>query len=263
MYSLFALPARLPAAMEILLLLLLASQAARLIWVALTPIGAIGTAASAAAVVDVQALPAVDVFFNSTMGSQPGSTATAGVALGYQLFGLRAGTGSSGSAILAGADGRQAAYLVGETIAPGITLEAVGSDFAVLFAGGGHHRLSLSAVAPPPSGVSSLPVGLEPPAVAPADTAVDAQKLFAQTGLLARNESGRVTGYTVVARGDGALLRQAGLQAGDVLLSVNGQTLSPERLGELQEELKHQPQVVIQFERNGQARSVTLQVPQP
>ena len=40
-------------------------------------------------------------------------------------------------------------------------------------------------------------------------------------------------GFTVIARGDGRTLRSAGLQSGDVLLAVNGQALTPERLTEL------------------------------
>src|SRR5690606_41949879 len=69
-----------------------------------------------------------------------------------------------------------------------------------------------------------------------ATPAVDRAWLRAQMGLRPEQADGRVTGYVVIPRGDGAVLRQAGLQAGDVLLSVNDEALDAERharLGEI------------------------------
>lgn len=264
----------LPAWLEVLLVVLLAAQAARLLWIAFAmPIGPIGTdargpgggtdgeagvatAAPAAGQTSTSLLAHGDLFFRQA------STEVAD-ALGYRLFGVRV-DGDRSSAIL-GHDGQQRAYIVGDRIASGLILDAVFADHAVLRAGGRRHRvdlpdgsqLSASQAGPPVAG--TLPVGQpakQGPVAAVAE--VDPQQLLASAGLRARSDGGEVTGYTLVPRGNEALLRKAGLQPGDVLLSVNGQPLDPERLGELKEELEGRSQATITFQRDGRTRSVTL-----
>lgn len=260
---------RLPAALETALVLLLALQAARLIWLAVIPVGPIGQAQAAPdGSIETPAFPQADMFFRSdTAGAQP--VAGNVEALGYRLFGVRTESGG-GAAILAPADGAQAAYRVGDEVVSGVFLDAVGADHAVLRSGGQRHRVDLptggagAAAATPSAPVAALPVGVSPqPDAAEPAAQVDPQQLLAQTGLRPLEEDGRVAGYTVIPRGDGALLRQAGLQPGDVLLSVNGQSLTPERLGELDQQLQGESQAVIAFRRDGQTRTITLQAPQP
>ena len=67
----------------------------------------------------------------------------------------------------------------------------------------------------------------------------------------------------MVPRGDGAVLRQAGLQAGDVLLSVNGQELTPERYAELGDSLAGAATITLTYRRDGQVRTATLQATTP
>lgn len=179
---------------------------------------------------------------------------------GWQLFGVRVGRNGA-SAILGAANAPQAAYAAGDEITPGLTLEAVAADHVVLRDGGVSRRLDLSApddrsaasAVPPPVMPSAAP-----PVAAPASAEADPVKLLTEAGLQSRKEGGRVTGYTLMPRGEDGLLRQAGLQPGDVLLSVNGQALDAEHLPEMVAQLKNDPRAAVTFERNGQVQTVTL-----
>lgn len=247
----------LPTALELTLALLLAMQVARLLWLALTPTGPIGQPALAAeTLVAAPRLAVVDVFFRQMTGSETG-TGT-GTALGYTLFGVRRAGADDSSAIL-GKDDQQASYAVGREIAPGIVLDSVGASHAVLTAKGARHRIELQRHRDPvPPLPATLPVGApQATAAAGAPPTIDPRALLAEAGLRA-NDAG---GYTLIPRGDGALLRQVGLKSGDILLSVNGQALDPERLGELKDELKGQSQVTIRYRRDGKTHTTTLKAP--
>lgn len=253
---------RLPAFVEAGVVVLLALQAARLLWLVFNPTGPVGMPEAAlTTTATAPMLGRSDVFFRQ-MTLDAGNRGTTG-ALGYTLFGVRGGGSHTGSAILGNADGQQAAYRLGDAIAPGLVLDAVGADHVILRSGGARQRIDLPGrptASPTPAAAAPgvLPTGA-PARNAAAPDAIDPQHLLAQAGLRPRSEGG----YTVIPRGDGAVLRQAGLQSGDVLLSVNGQTLTPERLGELNEELKGQPEIAITFERDGQTRTVTLPASPP
>ncbi|MEZ0470480.1 type II secretion system protein N [Luteimonas salinilitoris] len=256
-------PAVLRGALEVALVLLLAAQAARLLWIVLTPLGPIGTASA------VPAPPAEtplslsgDPFFPSAHSGRARASA-----LGYRLFGVRRG-GNGGSAILAGSDGAQGAFRVGDEIADGVVLQAVGSDHVLLRAGGTDHRIALQETATATARTPSAPPASALPAArasgsGDAGAAIDPQQLLAQAGLRARAEGGRVTGYTLIPRGGGALLRQAGLESGDVLLAVNGQALTPERMTELEQELARRDRAEITVQRGGETKTITLRTTSP
>ncbi|OHE86324.1 MAG: hypothetical protein A2579_09025 [Lysobacterales bacterium RIFOXYD1_FULL_69_11] len=74
---------------------------------------------------------------------------------------------------------------------------------------------------------------------------------------------GRIDGYTLIPRGDDALVRQAGLRAGDVVVAINGNTLTPERLGELESDLAGRDAVELTVLRDGTTRTLTLRTPTP
>jgi general secretion pathway protein C len=62
----------------------------------------------------------------------------------------------------------------------------------------------------------------------------------------------RIDGFTVSASGDASLLRAAGLQAGDVILAVNGQPLdSLERIAALRGQLENSSGAELRYERDG------------
>lgn len=154
-------------AVEIVLLLLLAAQGARLVWMAITPAGPLGepvaayTGAPAAPPVDMSvlerfaptpSLPLAIAGTPSTVVSAPPPIA------GFRLQGVRGSiAGDGGSAIIAGPDGKQASYQRGDTVAPGVTLAAIGRDGITLSGAGGSVRLTLDTDAPPPALPPSAP----------------------------------------------------------------------------------------------------------
>lgn len=257
----------LPPVLEVLLVVLLAAQAARLLWMLLVPIAPIG---ASAATMPIQAaapsLPMVDLFFRSASHAASSGNDEA---LGYSLHGVRT-DGMDGSAILE-KDGRQASHAVGREIAPGIRLEEVGTDYAVLVSGNQRHRLELPrhSTARTASRPVALPSGaqarttVQPAAATPAPAtaatpATAARKPPASDNAATQPEDG----YSIPAGGDNPLLRQAGLQPGDVVLSVNGRAVDPARLGELKQALDGQSQATIRYRRGGTTHTATVKAPQ-
>jgi type II secretory pathway component PulC len=55
------------------------------------------------------------------------------------------------------------------------------------------------------------------------------------------------------------MLGRAGLAAGDVLVALNGNRLTPERYSEIEQELTGSSQVQLTVERGSQTRTITLQ----
>lgn len=183
----------------------------------------------------------------------------------WRLYGVRIAASGS-SAFLAPPEGAQGAWQVGDEIAPGVHLAQVAPDHVVLDQGGSTTRIDLPDPdapphAAPPAAAVPAPATPAPAAEAPsAETLadVDPGKLIASAGLRMAMEAGKLSGYTLLPRGNDALLRAAGLQPGDVLVSVNGQALDPERLVELADQLKSNPRAEIAYRRDGQLRTVTL-----
>jgi general secretion pathway protein C len=124
------------AAVEVVLVLLLATQAARLVWTVVAPAPPPPPVAGAA-----QADLAILAQFNPFLGlDTPAGGRASGD--GLRLYGIRADGAGRGSAIIGSSDGRQASYLVGETIAPGVTLQAVEENHVVLSRGGTPSKLA-------------------------------------------------------------------------------------------------------------------------
>lgn len=181
---------------EVILVALLAAQAARLAWLLAAPPGPVGDWPPADTGRAAGPAPAIALAFDPFHPDARSGPATAS-ASGFRLHAARV-SGDSGSAILSTKDGDpQAAFQVGDEVAPGITLAAVGAGHAVLRTGGGE------------------------------------------------------------------ALRQAGLQAGDVLVAVDGNQPNPERLAELESQLASRDEVRLTVQRNGQLQTLTLRTTSP
>lgn len=72
--------------------------------------------------------------------------------------------------------------------------------------------------------------------------------------LIAPRQAGGAGGYVIATASDPAVLAQAKLRPGDVLLDIDGRPLDPARLGALAEELAPADAVEVTFERDGQLR---------
>ncbi|MCC5087407.1 type II secretion system protein N [Xanthomonas campestris] len=243
------------------LLVLLAVQGVRLVWLLVTPLGPLGTAQGATTAAPLPALQR-DVFFRAPADSGD---------LGLVLHGVRVG-GADSAAYLSTGDGRQGAYRTGDAVAPGLTLQAIAADHVMVRAGSALRRLPLiehaaasAAITAPlpasgaPAAAAAVASNVGARTAAAGTTAVDPQQLLRTTGLRANADGG---GFTVMPRGDDALLRQAGLAPGDVLTQLNGRTLDAEHLRELQDELRDGQTATLTYRRDGQTHTMTLKRPQ-
>ncbi len=124
------------AAVEAILVVLLATQGARLVWALAAPT-APPPASAGMRLADLSILTR----FNPFLGADaPAGGQAAGGAL--RLYGVRADATGRGSAIIGAADGKQTSYLVGETVAPGVTLQAVHDNHVVLARGAATTKLT-------------------------------------------------------------------------------------------------------------------------
>lgn len=250
---------------EIALVLVLAVQAARAVWIIAEPVGPFGPPAEQVADDSARDL----VIFRTFNPFEPRGVVSA-VATedtsGLTLHGVRVGDRGAGSAII-GVGGKQAVYWVGEVVATGTILKEVASDHVVVARGDRTAQLALVAHAPQPNAAALVPSYLlapRPTAAAAqiksaAVTSVDTKKLLEEAGLMPRTQGGQITGYTLLPRGAGEMLGRAGLAAGDVLVALNGNRLTPERYSEIEQELTGSSQVQLTVERGSQTRTITLQ----
>lgn len=218
-----------------LLAALLIWQTVRLLWTLAVPLSPLGAWQPQTAVIASPAtrralFTSLDPFFRTQAQGPASATVTA---LGLTLYGvnLNEATGG-GSAIIAGEDGVQSSYAVGDEIAPGVTLAGIAFDHVLLDRGGAHETLFLdqsgeAALAAP---ATALPaptpeVGGAPEGGVSAGGEMSPAALKAGVGFAPRTENGRVTGLVVQPQGDGATFRAAGLRPGDVIRGINGRPI--------------------------------------
>ena len=213
-------PSKLPYQMlEFSLIALLAVQGARLVWAALAPVGPVGdwkASASAGAGGDETLLTRFDPFFR--LGGATGPAVVTSLAV--KLFGVRVDEAMGrGSAIIATPDGVQSSYAIGDEIMPGVKLKAVTFEGVTIERGGVDEQIFLD---------QSVAAPVAQPGATPAATAaapVAGAALASEIGFMPRTEKGQVTGFVVSPKGSGTAFRAAGLQEGDVLTAINGQTI--------------------------------------
>jgi len=206
---------------ELVLLVLIAVQTARLAWTLVTPIGPVGdwkAATILAGPADAGALAAFDPFFRLNGAAGPATVTS----LNLKLYGVREDRATGrGSAIIALPDGRQASFGVGEEMMPGVTLTAVGFDNVTISRNGRAEQIFLDQSSPAQAVAASEPVPA-PTAPVPAPAAGNQPIAFQP-----RLAGGQVNGLIVAPGGDGGrAFRAAGLVAGDVIVAIDGQRVS-------------------------------------
>lgn len=194
---------------------------------------------------------------------------------GLRLFGV---TGAG--AIIGMPNGAQRLVTVGRDVMPGLTLRSVAIDHVILASSTGSYQLGFTgiaaaAVANAPAAPSNAPV-LAAPDGAPArrnplggfiinDRQHDEASRQYVAGLRPRMVNGQPNGFVVQRGVDMPALRQAGLQPGDVLLTVNGEPVTD------QEYLQNLSRIIagtyttrFEVERGGRRMTFALQVnPRP
>ena len=211
------------SAAELLLLVLVAVQAARLIWIVAAPLGPVGDwkASSALALpASSSVLAGFDPFFRLTAGGPVVVTS-----LNLVLHGVREDRATGrGSAIIALPDGRQMSFAVGEEIMPGVVLTGVGFDNVTIARAGTAEQLFLDQSEPAPTAGGAAVPGqpqMATPAPQPGPFAGAAMNFEPRVA------GGAINGIVVTPGADGGqVFRAAGFQPGDVIVSVNGQRIT-------------------------------------
>lgn len=213
-----------------ILAVLLVIQAIRLVWLVATPLGPVGDWQTRdVEILSPQSRLSLFSSFDPFFRSGPAATANVVTSLQLTLFGIRMNEGSGlGSAILAGPDGVQESYAVGDEIMSGVTLNTVLFDHVIIDRGGVRESLYLDQSIPAETvgtddGDAGQPSG---PAPSAASNMPTADMIAGAVDLAPRNAGGKVTGIVVSPRGEGELFRAAGFQDGDIIVSVNGQPVS-------------------------------------
>ena len=219
---------------ELILLLVLAVQCARLLWAVVTPVDPLGqwrplNGLTQGAESRARLLGAFDPFFRQ----QAGTAGAVVTSLQLTLFGVRVDEAMGrGSAIVAGPDGVQNSYGVGEEILPGVTLKSVQFDSVTISRGGADEQLFLdqSGAAPsvplPDQADTSTLLDSPTSAAVPGSQTVQPQALLSEIDFAPRLDGGQITGFVVKPKGAGTAFRVAGLQDGDIVVSVNNQKIA-------------------------------------
>lgn len=220
-----------------------------------------------------QAAPAVSPGFDPFYRNTPSAPAAieAGqdapeTSLDLKLFGLRADDGESrntGSAILETPDRVQKTYRIGDEIISGVVLRAVTKGYIVLESGGHLERLTFIKAA---SGLSkSMPAPAKIEAFASEKVAAGRLKVYTPAQIMAAirltPEAGPsgMTGFRVTPRGSSALLQEAGLQSGDIITAINGQSLGgPAALTAMASQMSRAKSATLSVSRNNVPKTVRI-----
>lgn len=247
---------------------LLIWQCVRLLWTLLTPLSPLGAWQPQAAVIVSPAerralFTSLDPFFR---GNAPGPASATITSAGLTLFGINLNEATGGgSAIIAGEDGVQASYAVGDEIAPGLKLAGVAFDHVLLDRGGARESLFLDQSGEAPVANPATPLPAPTPEIgasaagASASGEMSPAALKAGVGFAPRTENGRVTGLVVQPQGDGAAFRAAGLRPGDVIRSVNGRPIgSAGDAASLASQLAPGARIALEVERGASVVPVAI-----
>lgn len=185
-------------------------------------------------------------------------------AAGLTLRGVTGGGPGGGAIIVADASGAQRVVRMGREILPGMVLQQVGLNHAIASAAGGSVRLELNksgAVAVAPAAPAAPAMAAAGPTAQPASR--QRETLQYRMGLAPQKANGRTNGFALRPGAEMPLLRQAGLQPGDVIVAVNGQSFdSEEKVLELASEIAGSYTAEFEFIRNGKRMKAALQVNQ-
>lgn len=244
---------------EKLLLGLLALQCARLVWAVLTPVGSFGPwEGRQAQFPDFAARQTLFSNFDPFYRAGPQQATGGGVvtSLALTVYGIRLNEGSGlGSAIIAGPDGVQNSFAVGDEILPGVLLKGVAFDHVTIDRGGSEEQIFLdqsqpasASAAPGEGSVVSLVAGIDNPT---------ADGLKRDVGFAPRMQNGRITGLILTAKGP--TFQNAGFQPGDIVTQVDGQPVgSPSDLQALQGKIMPGARISLTVERGASLSTINL-----
>lgn len=196
--------------------------------------------------------------------------------LNLQLDGLRMSNVAdvAGNAIIRTPNGQSENYQIGDEIIAGVTLERILSDRVIINRDGANETLMLggrqaglsvigdeSMVASPVANSDQAAATAAAPDLPEiAGRIVGPEILFtSMRAEPARTERG-ATGYRLLARGDAALMRDAGFEPGDILLQFNNTSVADTDLEELFERFGQVQTATLLIERDGVDRIIRLSI---
>jgi general secretion pathway protein C len=272
----------LPAALELLLVILVARLLAELVW-ALVPVPAAAAwkpapaaaAPPAAAAIDVNRIVAAQLFGVYQPPANPAAAALEAAPetqLNLTLLGIFANAHDpKGSRALIGSGSDEKPYAVGDEVARGVILKAIFADRVVLSRNGRLETLRLdkdkasSAPAPsePATAESQGSEGTEP-------LAAIRNKLLANPQLTANyirvqpvNNGSALIGYRVYPGGNRSLFTDSGLHPGDVVTAINGVQLDdPAKSLQLLSELSQASSLSLVVQRGGESQTLNINLNQ-
>ncbi|MGK0265811.1 MAG: general secretion pathway protein C [Maricaulis sp.] len=260
-----------PTLAELALICLIAWILARFIWLIAFGASALdfrtdagptrAAAASAAFAPDLDRLRDMRLFADrrSVEQAAPAAANVPETRLNLSLTGIRLGaTPQSGGAIIQTPDNRQAFFAAGASIIDGVSLAEVQIDHVIINRRGIRESLYLrdQAIAASQAAASSAAAG--PASVGGNGSSRELAGLFQVEAVL---NGDRLSGYRLTG-GNETLLTTLGLRLGDVVVSVDGRTLSDvDDLNEFFEDLEGRDTLAFSILRGG--RPLTLQVDLP
>ena len=196
---------------------------------------------------DLSVLTSFDPYHRAAVSQQPQPMALQISApetnLNLKVYGMRADTsGESSSAIIQTPDNKQASYMVGEEIIPGVTLESVDIDFVILNRDGTRERLSRQGRAEGDKDTQSIS------AAAQELLAFEARDMLNDVRFFPQREGRETIGYRVMERKPGYLSKY-GFKQGDIITSINGEDLT-----------QRQVNLPMLFKNLKQARYASIQI---
>lgn len=246
--------------LKAILVSVLAVQAARLLWVLVTPVGPLGDwRATGASAMSPAAQAAIIAAVNPFDRMATPGTASVSLPTDLKLFGVRPSGGAiPGGAIIGLPDGQQISVSIGETVMPGVNLVAVGFDFAEVERQGARQRLFMDQDKPAQTvSAGGAAVAAAAPPVTIASPTVDAVR--AGVSFAPRQSATGLTGITVAPNGGSPLFASIGFRPGDVIVAVNGTNItSPADLAKLQQSLAPGASIALTVERDGQQVPITF-----
>lgn len=204
----------------------------QLFWIAVTPVSPLGGWMPARVrLMDDAARSSLMTGFdpfnrNTVVAAGPVGPVAVVTDLPLTLYGIRVNPATGGgSAIIAGAEGEQEVYRIGEEVMEGVTLSAVAFDHVTLSRGGSSELLYLDQSQPAPTvtpvGNAPAPAAAPPPPAQSGSRSVAASDLQQGIGFAPGSD-----GVVLTSKGDGSAFRDAGLESGDVVVSLNGKAVS-------------------------------------
>lgn len=195
--------------------------------------------------------------------------------LNLQLDGLRMSTegGGAGNAIIRTPNGIGTNYRLGDQILPGVTLQRILSDRVIINRDGADETLmlggrgaGLSVISDDSQiitdrGTAETAIGTNAESQEPAEVAgrlTGPDQLFGAINAGPVMTNGSLIGYRLNPIGSADIMRQAGLEPGDVLLQINGTSVVNLDMTDVIDRISAVQTAVLEVNRNGSQRTVRL-----